>query len=158
MRRPLILSAALLVTCLAAAVAGPAAAAPAKHRACKAPDGAFVLKPGGKPLQQSVATPVGAVNSLGSPIVDMATVVGDFYVDLAGRPVSTRGVLNLELAWDNDVSDYDLYVNGTTELSSDNPEGRREIVKHCVPVPVKVDVFYGVPVDELTLTTRARVV
>ncbi|HVE64429.1 MAG TPA: hypothetical protein VNB94_11590 [Mycobacteriales bacterium] len=143
------------LTCLAGTLAGPAAAAPNKNGPCKVPSGAFVLK-AGQSREQEVATPVGAINSLASPTVDMATTVGDFYVDLAGRPAGTGGLIPFTLSWDNELSDYDLFINGKTELSEDHPESRVVPVNHCVKVSVKVDVFVGLPIDKLSLKSAGR--
>lgn len=130
--------------------AGPALAAAkpvAKHAPCKAPAGAFVVKPG-TPLTQTPTTPVGALGGFEEP-------VGDFYVDLGGRPVTTTSTLEFELSWVNPVSDYDLVVNGINELGTDNPEFIAVKGNHCKRVNVAIDLFTGVPVDELTLVAKA---
>jgi hypothetical protein len=118
------------------------------HGACTAPDGGIVLKPGAKPIEQVVETPVGAFNS--SPVE-----VGAFYVDLSGQPASSRGKLALTIAWENPASDYDLVVNDTNDESTDNPEIRSVKASHCKAIDVAVDVYLGVPIDEITLTAKA---
>lgn len=146
----------LVVTAAALSLlaAGPAVAAKKApvHAPCKAPAGAFVVKAGGPALEMAVETPVGALNSAA---VDAEVEVGSFYVDLGGKPQTSRGSLSFTLAWDNPVSDYDLVVNGSNDLSTDNPEFRSESSSHCRRISVSVDVFYGVPVDALTLTAKA---
>jgi hypothetical protein len=144
MNRPLVAAAVLSLL----AAGGPAlAAAEPKHGACKAPAGATVLKAGAKPVESVIATPVGALNS-------SEQEVSAFYLDLQGKPQSTKGKITLTLSWANPVSDYDLIVNGTNALSSDNPEIASTKASHCRPVKVGVDVFVGVPVDELTLSAK----
>ena len=141
-----ILAAAGALSLLAGA--GPAlAAAEPRHGACKAPAGATVLKAGAKPVESSVPTPVG----FGTGFEKEA---GVFYLDLAGKPKSTRGKITLTLTWPNPVSDYDLVVNGINEESSDNPETTAAKASHCKPVKVDVDVFIGVPTDQLTLSAK----
>jgi hypothetical protein len=136
------------------ALSGPALAAVKpvpKHGACKAPAGAFVLKPGAS-VQPPVTTPVGALGSTAEPI-------GDFYVDLSGKPDTTKGTLELVMEWttaSTGATDYDLVVNGTNDLSTDIPEFRAERASHCRKITVAVEVFTGVPVDEITLTAKAR--
>lgn len=128
--------------------AGPAlAAAEPRHGACKAPEGAVVLKAGAKPVESVVATPVGALTGFEQE-------VGVFYLDLQGKPKSSQGKVALTLSWDNPVSDYDLVVNGSNAESTDNPETAVAKAAHCKPVEVAVDVFLGVPVDELTLSAK----
>lgn len=130
------------------AAGGPAlAAAEPKHGACKAPEGATVLKAGAKPVESTVPAPVGAFNS-------SEQEVGEFYLDLQGKPASSKGKITLTLSWANPGSDYDLIVNGTNAESADNPEIAATKASHCKPVKVGVDVFLGVPVDELTLTAK----
>lgn len=143
----------LLATSVAATLlaAGPVVAAPNVHSPCKAPAGAHVVKPG-TPLTLTPTTPVGV---LGDIVSDSAEPVGDFYVDLGGKPVAATSTLELTLSWLNPVSDYDLVVNGNNELSSDNPEVFSLRGGHCKKVVVAVDVFLGVPVDELTLVAKA---
>ncbi len=144
MRR--LLAAAATVSLLAA---GPAFAAKpvAKHAPCKAPAGAFLVKPGA-PLTQTPTTPFGAIGQFEEP-------VGDFFVDLGGKPVKTKGTLEFELSWSNPVADYDLVVNGVNELGTDNPEVISASVSHCKRVSLAIDVFTGAPVDELTLVSKA---
>jgi hypothetical protein len=146
MRR--LLAAAATLSLLAAGPALAAAKPVAKHPACKAPSGAFLVKPG-KPLTQTPTTPVGAIGGFEEE-------VGDFYLDLSGKPVSTTGNLDFELSWLNPVSDYDLVVNGVNELGTDNPEFISTRAKHCKRVSVGIDLFLGAPVDELTLVTKGR--
>ena len=144
MRR--LLAAAAAVSLLGA---GPALAAKPvpKHAPCKAPAGAFVVKPG-TPLTQTPTTPIGALGGFEEP-------VGDFYVDLGGRPNSSTSTLEFELSWTNPLSDYDLVVNGVNELGTDNPEVISVKGNHCRRVSVAIDLFTGVPVDELTLVAKA---
>jgi hypothetical protein len=131
------------------AVGGPALAAKAPvHGACKAPEGATVLKAGAKAVESSFAAPVGAAG------VVAAEEVGVFYLDLSGTPTSTRGKITLTLSWDNPVTDYDLVVNGVNELSTDNPETATAKASHCKPVQVGVEVFSGVPAEQLTLAAK----
>ena len=140
------------------ALSGPALAAVKpvpRHGACKAPAGAFVLKPGAS-VQPPVTTPVGVLGGIAS---DFAEPVGDFYVDLSGKPQTTRGTLELVMDWTTSatgVTDYDLVVNGTNDLSSDIPEFRVEKASHCRKISVAVEVFAGLPVDEITLTATAK--
>jgi hypothetical protein len=128
------------------AAAAPAVAAPAKHGACKAPAGAIVLKPG-KEVTGVIPTPVGVLNTSQSE-------VGSYVLDLSGRPAATRGKITFTLSWDNPVSDYDLVVNGVNELSTDNPEVASVKASHCRAVSLGLEVFTGVPVDELTLAVK----
>ena len=139
-----VLAAVGVLTVLAAA--GPAVAAPAKHGACKAPAGAVLLKPG-KEAKEVIPTPVGALNT-------SETEVGTYVLDLSGKPAASKGKITFTLSWANPVSDYDLVVNGTNELSTDNPEITSIKASHCRAVKVGVDVFAGVPVDELTLAAK----
>ncbi len=127
--------------------AGPALAAGPTHAPCKAPAGAFVVKPG-TPLTMTPTTPIGEFWEFGEP-------VGDFYVDLGGKPVASTSTLGLTLSWTNPVSDYDLVVNGTNDGSVDNPEVISVKSSHCKKITVVVDVFIGVPIDELTLVAKA---
>lgn len=144
MNRALVAIAALSLL----AAGGPAlAAAEPKHGACKAPEGAVVLKAGAKPVESSVATPVGLLGGAEQE-VDV------FYLDLQGAPQSSKGKITLTLSWANPASDYDLVVNGTNAESIDNPEIATAKAAHCKPVKVGVDVYLGVPVDELTLTAK----
>ena len=133
------------------AAAGPALAAPSTYGACKAKEGGTVVKAGGKGYEETFLAPAGAGAGLAA---DNPQDVGSFYLDLAGKPLSTRGKLTLTLAWSNPVSDYDLIVGGTNQLSSDNPEVVDVKAAHCKPLRVGVDVFVGAPVDELTLTVK----
>jgi hypothetical protein len=145
-----LLAAAAAASLLAAA--GPVlAAAPAKHGACKAPSDAIVVQPGGAQYETVTPTPVGAGAGLTGSYEEQ---VGTFYLDLQGQPASTRGSITFTLSWLNPVSDYDLIVNGANELSSDNPEISKVKAKHCRALKVGVDVFLGVPVDEITLTAK----
>lgn len=144
MRR--LLAAAAAVSLLGAAPALAAKPVP-KHAPCKAPAGAFVVKPG-TPLTQTPTTPIGVLGGFEEP-------VGDFYVDLGGRPNSSTSTLEFELSWTNPISDYDLVVNGVNELGTDNPEFISVKGSHCRRVSVAIDVFLGVPVDELTLVAKA---
>ena len=130
------------------ASAGPALAAPEKHGACKAPKDAVVLKAGAKPVESTVETPVDVLALQGE------TPVATYYLDLAGKPASTKGKVTLSLSWSNPVSDYDLVVNGTNELSTDNPEITSVTASHCRAIKVGIEVFTGVPVDELTLGAK----
>ena len=141
-----ILAAMATVSLLAAA--GPALAAP-KNAACKAPKDAIVLKPGGKAFEGTVATPVGAVNSFGTE------EVGEFYLDLSGKPAGTKGKLTLTLSWENPASDYDLVVNGNNAEAIENPEVNVTKAAHCKAITVETDVYLGVPSDELTLQAKA---
>lgn len=130
------------------AAGGPAlAAAEPKHGACKAPEGAVVLKAGDKPVESTVATPVGVLGGAEQE-------AGVFYLDLQGKPESSKGKITLTLSWANPASDYDLVVNGSNAESVDNPEVATTKASHCKPVKVDVDVYLGVPVDELTLTAK----
>ena len=79
---------------------------------------------------------------------------GTFVLDLAGLPQTSKGKLTFTLSWANPVSDYDLVVNGTNELGTDNPEVITVTASHCRKVDVAVDVFVGVPVDELALSVK----
>lgn len=135
---------------LLAVGAGPSLAAEPRHGACKAPADATVVKAGAKAVERTFGAPVGA----GAGFVDSPQDVGTFYLDLSGQPRSSRGTLTLTLSWDNPVTDYDLVVNGTNELSSDNPEVVSLKVTHCKPVRVGVDVFVGVPSEQLTLSAK----
>ena len=133
------------------ASAGPALAAPAKLGACKAPAGAIVVKAGAAPYEAVVTTPVGALGG-------SEEEVGKFYLDLAGKPVGSAGKLTLTLSWDDPtgglVSDYDLVVNGTNDEATTLPEVRTVKAAHCKAVNVAVDVYTGLPTDELTLTAK----
>ena len=128
--------------------AGPALAAPATFGACKAPEGATVLKPGAKAVEGTVATPVGALN-------EGSEQAGTFVLDLSGKPQSATGKLTFTLSWANPVSDYDLVIGGTNDEATDNPEIRSVKARHCKAVPVEVSVYLGVPADELTLAVKA---
>lgn len=130
------------------ATAGPALAAPAKHGACKAPRDAVVLKAGAKPVESVVDTPVGVANLAGE------TPIGTYYLDLAGKPADSRGKVTFTLSWPNPISDYDLIVNGTNALSTDNPEVASLKASHCKPIKLGVDVYVGLPIDELTLSAK----
>ena len=130
------------------ATAGPALAAPATYGGCKAPKDAVVLKAGAKPVESTVETPVDVLGLQGE------APVGTYYLDLAGKPVDTKGKVTFTLSWDNPASDYDLVVNGTNELSTDNPEVASVKASHCRPVKLGIEVFTGVPVDELTLSAK----
>lgn len=141
-----LLAAAATLTLLA--TAAPALAAPAKNGACKAPAGATLIKPGAKAAESTAPTPVGAVNEGG---VEQA---GTFVLDLSGKPQGQTGKLTFTLSWDNPLSDYDLIIGGTNDLSTDNPEVRAVKARHCKPVPVEVGVYTGVPIDELTLAVK----
>ena len=147
MRR--ILAAAGVLSLLAGA--GPALAAEPRHGACKAPADAIVVKAGAKAVEQTFTAPAGAGAGL---VADNPTDVGTYYLDLSGKPQATRGKMTLTLSWTNPVSDYDLIVGGVNQLSSDNPETVAVKASHCKPVQVGVDVFVGVPVDELTLSAK----
>ena len=132
------------------ATAGPALAAPAKLGACKAPEGAIVVKAGAKPYEAVVPTPVGALGG-------SEEAVGTFYLDLAGKPVGTSGKLTLTLSWEDPtgvVTDYDLVVNGTNDEAITNPEVRAVKTAHCKAIQVGVDVYTGLPTDELTLSAK----
>ena len=132
------------------ATAGPALAAPAKHTACKAPSGATVLKAGAKPVESVVTTPVGALGG-------WEEEAGVFYLDLAGKPVGTKGKVTLTLSWEDPtglVTDYDLVVDGTNDEGITNPETRAVKTTHCRPIEVAVDVYTGTPLDELTLSAK----
>lgn len=144
MRR--LLAAAAAVSLLGA---GPVLAAKPvpKHAPCKAPAGAFVVKPG-TPLTQTPTTPIGALGGF-------EAAVGDFFVDLGGRPNSSTSTLEFELSWANPLSDYELVVNGVNEMGTDNPEVISVKGSHCRRVTVAIDVFTGAPVDELTLVAKA---
>ena len=133
-----------------AAGAGPALAAEPRHGACKAPKDAIVVKAGAKPVEQTFGAPVGAA----AGFVDNPRDVGVYYLDLSGKPKSSRGKLTLTLSWNNPVTDYDLVVNDTNELSSDNPEVVALKASHCKPVNVAVDVFIGIPAEQLTLSAK----
>lgn len=144
MRR--LLAAAAAVSLLGAAPVLAAKPVP-KHAPCKAPAGAFVVKPG-TPLTQSPAAPIGVLGS-------GEEEVGDFYVDLGGRPNTSTSTLEFELSWTNPVADYDLVVNGVNELGTDNPEFVSAKGSHCRRVSVAISVFTGAPVDDLTLVAKA---
>ena len=45
-------------------------------------------------------------------------------------------------------------VNGVNELSTDNPETSSVKASHCRAVQLDLEVFTGVPVDELTLAVK----
>jgi hypothetical protein len=143
MKRLLAATGALVLLAGPAAVA--ATAAPV-HGACKAKEGVTVLKPGAT-FEEVITTPIGVLN-------DSETPVASFAVDLAGQPTDRKGKLAVTLAWDNPVSDYDLVVNGTNELSTDNPETLTVPATHCRTVEVAVAVFAGLPIDTLTLTAK----
>jgi hypothetical protein len=130
------------------ATAGPALAAPAKHGACKAPKDAVVLKAGAKPVEAVIPTPVGVGNLTGE------TPVGTYYLDLAGKPADSRGKVTFTLSWANPISDYDLVVNGNNALSTDNPEVASLKASHCRPIKLGIDVFIGLPIDEITLSAK----
>lgn len=149
MNRLLLLPSALAL--VAGAVAGPALAedAPDTYGPCVAPEGATVVTPGADALSRPVETPIGALNAVGT--VD----AGSVYVDLSGLPKTSSAALQLTLSWDNPVSDYDLVVDGDNALATDNPETRVVTVGHCTPTTLGVEVFYGLPVDALTLETSA---
>ena len=138
----------LLATTVALSLlaAGPVFAANT-HGRCSAPSGSFVVKPGA-PLTQTPTTPVGALGDFEEP-------VGNFYVDLSGKPVGATSTIEFTLSWLNPLSDYDLVVNGNNELGTDNPEVIAVKGAHCKKVTVAIDLFLGVPVDELTLDTKA---
>lgn len=132
------------------ATAGPALAAPQKHTACKAPKDAVVVKAGATPYKAVVPTPVGALGG-------SEEEVGAFYLDLAGKPVGSSGKLTLTLSWEDPtglVTDYDLIVNGTNDEAVTNPEIRAVKSTHCKAIKVAVDVYTGLPVDELTLSAK----
>lgn len=141
-----LLAAMAAVSLLAAA--GPALAGPT-NGACKAPKDAIVLKPGGKAFEAEVATPVGAFNGFG------AEEVGEFFLDLSGKPSGTKGKLTLTLSWANPASDYDLVVNGNNAEATDNPEINVTKATHCKAITVETDVYLGVPSDKLTLQAKA---
>ncbi|MCW2680018.1 MAG: hypothetical protein JWM62_1419 [Frankiales bacterium] len=135
--------------------AGPALAATKApvNAACKAPSGATVLKPGAPAVESTVTTPVGAGNGLlGDAVVD----AGTFVLDLRGKPVGTSGKVTLTLSWDDPVgvTDYELVVNGVNKAAVANPEVQTVKATHCKAIKVGVDVFLGLPVDELTLAAR----
>ena len=148
MRR--LLAAMATVSLLAAA--GPALAVGPTYGACKAPEGAIVLTPSGKAYEEVVTTPVGAGAGITGSYEEE---VGKFYLDLTGKPESTKGAITFTLSWANPVSDYDLIIGGANELSSENPEVHKVKAKHCRPLQVGVDVFVGVPVDEIVLNAKA---
>lgn len=122
----------------------------AVHTACAAPAGAVVLTPGGEGYDEAVTPPVGALNLTSEDL-------GVFVVDLAGQPVDTAGSLTLTLSWDNPLADYDLVVDGTNDLATDNPETKFVEVEHCQRVDVGMEVFLGAPVDALTLQATGEV-
>ena len=128
------------------AAAGPALAAPPKNAPCKAPAGATLIKPGAKAVESNPETPVGALN-------EGTSDAGKFVLDLGGKPEGATGKLTFTLSWDT-PSDYDLIVAGTNELATDNPEVVTVKARHCKAVPVEIGVFYGVPVDALTLAVK----
>lgn len=141
-----ILAAAVTLSLLA--TAGPALAAPQpRFGACMAPDGATVIKAGSKPVEQRVPTPI-------VPLLLLSTPVGTFYLDMQGKPTTAKGKLTFTLSWPDDLSDYDLILNGRNVSGSFNPEIVDVKVPHCRPVQIDVKVFLGVPTDELTLSTK----
>lgn len=150
MNRLLLLTGALALV----AAAGPVLAddAPALHAACAAPAGAIVLTPGGEGFDETVETPVGALNGLVTPT---EVAVGDVYVDLTGLPQDRTAEIAFTLSWDGPVSDYDLVTAGSNDLSTDAPESKVVPVSHCEALPVAVDVFLGAPTDVVQLTAEA---
>ena len=139
---------AAMATVSLLAAAGPALAGPT-NGACKAPKDAIVLKPGGKAFEAEVATPLGAFNSFGPE------EVGQFFLDLSGKPTGTKGKLTLTLTWENPASDYDTVVNGNNAEATENPEVTVVKATHCKAITVETDVYLGVPSDELTLQGKA---
>lgn len=131
--------------------AGPALAAPKKvkaHPACAVPSGAMVVSPSA-PFEADLTPPVGVLNLT-------TTEIGELWVDLKGVPATARGSVTLTLTYDNPLSDYDLVINGSNSLSTDNPEVHNLKVSHCKRVELGLEVFTGVPVDSLTLAATVR--
>jgi hypothetical protein len=142
---------ALLAAALLLVLAIPATAQTAEPvllQPCTNTADAIVVK-AGETVSPEVTTPVGVAND--SSGTDVGTVV----VDLSGLPVGARRTTTLTMTVDNLVADYDLVVDGDNPISSDNPEVYTVTnVGHCRAIDVNVEVFLGLPIDQIDLDVR----
>lgn len=106
-----------------------------------------------------VDTPVG----IGVPFVTTVKVQpvdgGDYLIDLAGEEVGDTRNVDVSLSWTNgvndDLTDYDMIVDGTVYNDISNPERAAISARHCQVVSVdEIYTYFGTPADGLTLDLR----
>ena len=129
--------------------------APELYEPC-ADSGATTITPA-EGFDGTVPTPVGGPFTTEVGATDRSDA-GTYQLDLAGFEVGTTGRFTFTLDWDTPggLGDYDLYVNGQSELPVDKPETVLLTAAHCQLVDLEVQVFTGTPLDTLTLDVSAR--
>ena len=132
------------------AVALPATADPVLNAPCANPNNLPVVTTADG-VTADVDTPIGL------PLVDVQTVTGGSYlVDLAGVEENVKKTVTVTLSWTNgildDLTDYDMIVNGVTYNASDTRETASLSMGHCRTINVEeIYAFIGTPADSLTL-------
>lgn len=123
---------------------------------CPNPDGLTVVSPAAG-FSGVVPTPVGFAFFGPSPVED----AGAYLIDLAGRPVGSRTTVTTVLSWDvsGEFGDYDTLINGAEEDVDDSTDFPDEHavanIRHCQVLDLETRVFFGLPIDELTLAVTA---
>ncbi len=139
----------LIIGLLVASTPAPADAE--LYEACANADGLPVVTVA-EGVSVDVDTPIGATGTGKVQSVDG----GDYLIDLAGEEVGTTKTINVDLSWTNgvvdDLSDYDMFVDGTKYDSTSNPESASIDAAHCQVISVdEIYTYTGTPLDALTL-------
>lgn len=118
---------------------------------CDNPDGLTVVSPA-KRFTGEVETPIGQA------FIGTTGDAGSYIIDLAGLPVGTTAKVDMTLdAEAVAIADYDLVVNGTGSDIAGTPETVSLTgVAHCAEYVLGTTVFFGTPLDALTLDIRVR--
>ena len=145
-------------------------AEPVPTQPCAAVDGATVIGLDGKaetfssPLIPAVGHDLPTAAGQPGPYPEHSTKVFSYLIDLSGSataPYATKGSVNLNLTWDNDL-DYDMYtyVNGnlidSAEAGTPTPTPETAPltnVAHCTVLRIDVVNYSGPPTTSLKLTT-----
>lgn len=117
------------------AVALPATADPVLNAPCANPNDLPVVTTADG-VTTDVDTPIGL------PLLDVQTVSGGSYlVDLAGVEENVKKTVTVTLSWTNgildDLTDYDMIVNGVTYNASDTRETATLSMGHCKTINVE---------------------
>ncbi len=132
-------------------VAAPATAqTPEVNQPCANPDGRTVVSPTAR-FTGTVETPVGAANE------GTTGDAGTYIIDLAGLPKGAKAKVDMTLSADavGLLTDYDLIVNGFNAEVIGTPETHTFTnVAHCATYGLGTVVFFGTPLDTLTLDIR----
>ena len=97
-----------------------------------------------------------------TPMLPSDATTTYYRLSLAGNPVDDdRASVNVEISWDDPVSDFELRANGQSSVQINAIAGASERIslgtlKHCDAIAVTVENFAGSPVATITLDLDVR--